>query len=117
MIMKATGKTLDQVLEILAEKSGLLGLSGVSGDIRDLEDSSSKRKHSCPFSLGRLRRRNPPTPRRLAGGTRRTDVVVFTGGIGENATNVRTAVCGNLQKLGIILDPTAKRKSKRRMPN
>src|SRR6185369_14219661 len=42
LIMKAEGKTLDEVLHTLAEKSGLLGLSGVSGDIRDLEEAAAK---------------------------------------------------------------------------
>ena len=36
------------------------------------------------------------------------DVIVFTGGIGENAAHVRTAVCANLEELGIVLDPQRK---------
>ena len=41
LIMQAEGKSLQQVLDTLAEKSGLLGLSGISGDVRDLEDAAA----------------------------------------------------------------------------
>ena len=105
IIMKATGQSLDQVLHDLAEKSGLLGLSGVSGDIRDLEEAASAGHARARLALdvfaAEIRRHLGGLLAELNG----ADVIVFTGGIGENARNVRTAVLGKLDRLGVRLDP------------
>lgn len=107
LIMKAEGKTLDEVLHVLAEKSGLLGLSGVSGDIRDLEEAAAKGNARARLALdvfsSEIRRHLGGMLVELGG----ADVIVFTGGIGENGVNVRTAVCADLNGLGIELDPQA----------
>jgi len=107
VIMQRTGKTLDEVLDDLAERSGLLGLSGVSGDIRDLEEAAARGNDRARLALdvfaAEIRRHLGGLLAELGG----ADVVVFTGGIGENATNVRAAVCGRLGRLGLILDPAA----------
>ncbi len=107
LIMKAEGKTLDEVLHVLAEKSGLLGLSGISGDIRDLEEAAAKGNVRARLALdvfsSEIRRHLGGMLVELGG----ADVIVFTGGIGENGVNVRTAVCADLNGLGIELDPQA----------
>jgi acetate kinase len=104
VIMKATGKSLDEVLDILAEKSGLLGLSGVSGDIRDLEEAAAKGNQRARLALdvftSEIRRHLGGLLVELGG----AEVIVFTGGIGENGVHIRTAVCENLSELGIQLD-------------
>src|SRR6185295_18634528 len=105
LIMKAEGKTLDEVLHTLAEKSGLLGLSGVSGDIRDLEEAAAKGSTRARLALDVF----TSEIRRELGGA---DVIVFTGGIGENGTHIRSAVCANLQELGIVLDDKANASAK-----
>jgi acetate kinase len=105
IVMKATGQTLDQVLDTLAEKSGLLGLSGVSGDIRDLEEAATAGNARARLALdvftAEIRRHLGGLLVELGG----ADVVVFTGGIGENGVNIRSEVCRDLQELGIELDP------------
>ncbi|MFO0905942.1 MAG: acetate/propionate family kinase [Pirellulales bacterium] len=105
VIMQATGKSLDEVLHDLAEKSGLLGLSGVSGDIRDLEEAAAQGHPRARLALdvfaAEIRRHLGGLLAELNG----ADVIVFTGGIGENAQHVRSAVVGNLTRLGIRLDP------------
>jgi len=105
VIMQATGKSLDEVLHDLAEKSGLLGLSGVSGDIRDLEEAAAQGHARARLALdvfaAEIRRHLGGLLAELNG----ADVIVFTGGIGENAQHVRTAVVGNLSRLGVRLDP------------
>ncbi|MFO0870764.1 MAG: acetate/propionate family kinase [Pirellulales bacterium] len=105
VIMRATGQTLEQVLHTLAEKSGLLGLSGVSGDIRDLEEAAASGNARARLALdvfaAEIRRHLGGVLAELNG----ADVVVFTGGIGENARAVRSAVVGQLDRLGIRLDP------------
>ncbi len=107
LIMQAYGQSLDEVLNILAEKSGLLGLSGVSGDIRDLEEAAAAGSSRARLALDLFTsdiRRNLGGMLATLGGA---DVIVFTGGIGENGVNIRTDVCGGLEDLGIVLDPIA----------
>jgi acetate kinase len=105
VIMRAEKKTLEQVLDTLAEKSGLLGLSGVSGDIRDLEEAAAKGHARARLALdvfaAEIRRHLGGLFFELGG----ADAIVFTGGIGENGVNVRTAVCSGLEGIGIALDP------------
>lgn len=105
LIMKAENKTLEEVLHTLAEKSGLLGLSGISGDIRDLEDAAAAGKQRARLALdvftSEIRRHLGGMLLELGG----AEAIVFTGGIGENGVNTRTAVCHNLKELGIELDP------------
>lgn len=104
VIMKATGKSLEELLDELAERSGLLGLSGVSGDIRDLEEAAAKGNANAQLALdvftSEIRRHLGGMLVELGG----ADVIVFTGGIGENGVGIRKAVCANLQELGIVLD-------------
>ena len=105
LIMRAEGKTLEQVLDTLAEKSGLLGLSGVSGDIRDLEEAAAKGHARARLALdvfaAEIRRHLGGLFFELGG----AEAIVFTGGIGENGSNIRTAVCTGLESIGIVLDP------------
>jgi acetate kinase len=106
-IMRGTGKSLDEVLVDLAENSGLLGLSGVSGDVRDLEEAAQTGNHRAQLALdvftSEVRRHLGGLLVELGG----LDVLVFTGGIGENGIGVRRAVCQHLEELGIVLDGQA----------
>jgi acetate kinase len=104
VVMQAQGLSLHQVLDTLAERSGLLGLSGISGDIRDLEEAAATGKARAQLALdvftAEIRRHLGGMLVELGG----ADVIVFTGGIGENSVNVRSGVCANLDPLGISLD-------------
>jgi len=104
LIIKHTGKSLDEVLDDLACRSGLLGLSGVSGDIRDLEQAAEDGNENAQLALDvyttEIRRHLGGLLVELGG----ADAIVFTGGIGENRDTVRAAVCQNLGELGIVLD-------------
>jgi acetate kinase len=105
VVMHATGQTLDQVLDDLAERSGLLGLSGVSGDVRDLEQAAAagntRAKLALDVFITSVRHYLGAYLVELGG----ADVIVFTGGIGENSQTVRANVCRDLNFLGIALDP------------
>jgi acetate kinase len=109
LIMRHTGMSLAEVLEELAERSGLLGLSGLSGDVRDLEDAAVKGHARARLALdvfaSDIRRALGAMLVELGG----AEAIVFTGGIGENAVNVRAAACADLEELGIVLDPAANR--------
>lgn len=104
VVMQATGKTMEQVLDDLACRSGLLGLSGVSGDMRDLEaaaaDGNSRAKLAIDTFVASIRNYLGAFLFELGA----LDAIVFTGGIGEKGKLVRTQVCANLTSVGIELD-------------
>ena len=112
LIMQAEGKSLHQVLDTLAEKSGLLGLSGISGDIRDLEEAAAQGKARAKLALdvfvAEIRRHLGGMLIELGG----VDAIVFTGGIGENGVGIRSGVCAGLEEFGIALNPSLNAKAK-----
>ena len=107
VLMRATGKSLEELLDDLACKSGLLGLSGVSGDIRDVREAAATGNERAKLALDvfhtDVRRDMGGLLVELGG----VDVIVFTGGIGENGVKTRKAVCADLGELGIELDDEA----------
>ncbi len=107
IIMKQTGKSLDEVLAELSGRSGLLGLSGTSGDLRDIEksagDGDARAKLAWDVFVAAVRHYLGAYLVELGG----ADAIVFTGGIGENRPAFRNAVCRDLEELGIVLDVKA----------
>jgi len=112
VVMKLTGKSLQEVLKMLASQSGLLGLSGLSGDIRDLaqaaKEGNTRAKLAIDVLASAVRHYIGAYLVELGG----ADVIVFTGGIGENRVEFRAAVLRNLEELGIVLDAAANRQAK-----
>jgi acetate kinase len=108
-LMQQTGKSLAEVLGTLASGSGLLGLSGVSGDLRDIAEAAAAGNARAQLTIdvfaANTRHYLGAYLVELGG----ADVIVFTGGIGENRAEFRAAVCGNLAELGIVLDPDLNR--------
>ncbi len=112
-VARASGQTADQVLDALNKKSGLLGLSGLSNDMRTLEVAAAEGHERARLALEVF---CFVLARQLAGlvvSLGRLDALVFTGGIGENSTLVREAVLGHLGFLGLALDPVANLKAVR----
>jgi acetate kinase len=109
LVMEQTGKSFSEVLGVLATQSGLLGLSSVSGDIRDVaaaaEAGNDRARLALEVFVASVRHYLGAYLVELGG----ADTLVFTGGIGENRPAIRTAVCENLAELGILLDPQANR--------
>jgi acetate kinase len=105
VILRETGKSLDEVLSILANKSGLEGLSGAGCDLRDIEEAANKGNARALLAIdvfvAAIRHFLGAYLLELNG----ADAIVFTGGIGENSVRIRTAVCRDLDWLGITLDP------------
>jgi acetate kinase len=105
-LMRATGKTLGQVLDDLANRSGLLGISG-HNDLRDIEAAAAggdeRSRLAFDVFVASVRHYLGAYLLLLGG----ADAVVFTGGIGENSAAIRAAVCANLDWFGIALDPAA----------
>ncbi len=104
VIMKRTGKSLEEVLDDLACRSGLLGLSGVAADVRDVSEAAEQGNAQAQLALdvfaGAVRQYLGAYLVELGG----ADVIVFTGGIGENRSEFRAKVCEGLEELGIVLD-------------
>lgn len=112
VVMKRTGLSLEEVLNILATQSGLLGLSGVSTDLRDIMEAAAQGNRRAQLAIDVF----VAAIRRYVGGSLvelgGADVLVFTGGIGENQPQIRTAVCRNLEELGILLDDDKNRQAR-----
>lgn len=104
VVMAATGQSLEDVLEELAEESGLKGLSGKSGDIRELETAAAGGNKRAQLALDvfttAIRHYLGAYLVELGG----ADMIAFTGGIGENCAAVRRRVCAGLTEFGIALD-------------
>jgi len=103
VIMKRTGLTFEQVLTEMSSKGGLLGISGLSGDCRDLEEASARGHDRAEKALKLFEasiRSYVGSYMALLGGA---DVIVFTGGIGENSDRIRANVCRNMEWAGVEL--------------
>ncbi len=103
VLLRGTGKTLDEILDVLANHSGLLGLSGFN-DLRDIEAAAAKGEAKAKIALDVFvasARHYLGAYLLLLGGS---DAIVFTGGIGENSVAMRSAVCRDLAWFGIALD-------------
>jgi acetate kinase len=116
LIMQRTGLSLEDVLSHLANQGGLLGLSGLSGDIRDLESAAAGGHAQAQLALdvytSEVRRHLGSLLVALGG----ADALVFTGGIGENSATIRQAVCRDLGPLGIALDTDRNAQARGEMP-
>jgi acetate kinase len=96
-----TREELDQMLE---HESGLLGLSGLSADVRELEASGSE---SARLALAVFSYRVATAVGAMATALDGLDALVFTAGVGEHSASVRAAVCERLGHLGVELDQAA----------
>jgi acetate kinase len=103
VLLRETGKTLEQLLDDLANRSGLLGLSGYN-DLRDIEEDAARggpvSQQAIDVFVAAVRHYLGAYLLLLNG----ADAIVFTGGIGENSARMRDAVCANLDWFGIGLD-------------
>ncbi|MBI3411294.1 MAG: acetate/propionate family kinase [Planctomycetes bacterium] len=97
----------EELMDLLYRKSGLLGLSGISSDVRDLLASD---RPEAAQAVDYFVYRVATHVGALAAGLGGLDGVVFTGGIGENAALIRERVCDQLRWLGIDLDRAANEK-------
>ena len=96
-----TREALDRMLE---HESGLLGLSGISGDVRELEASDAE---GARLALAVFAYRVALAVGAMATALRGLDALVFTAGVGEHSALVRSAVCERLGHLGVVLDQEA----------
>ena len=101
------GMSIDEIDNALNKKSGLLGISGLSSDMRDIEKAASEGHARSQLAREVLLHRTLKYIGAYAIELGRVDAIVFTGGIGENAIDFRASVVQRLTILGITLDATA----------
>ena len=91
--------SLDQLAEVLDHQSGLLGVSGVSGDVREVEQAAAAGNQRAALSLRMFARRAAEGIAAAATALTQLDALVFTGGIGENAGDLRADI---VRRLGVV---------------
>jgi acetate kinase len=103
-LQQARGMSVGEVQTLLYTQSGLLGVSGISSDVRELlANPSPGARLALDYFAYRIAREAGALAVSLGG----LDAVVFTAGIGEHAAPVRAAVCEHLAWLGLALDAVA----------
>jgi acetate kinase len=104
-IMQKTGQSAEEVLNVLNNKSGMLGVSGFSSDLRDIESEAEQGNERAELALevfaSRIHKYIGSYAARMAG----IDAIIFTAGIGENSTAVRERVLRGLEFMGVYWDP------------
>ena len=103
-IQKAEGVTADEVDKILNKESGLLGVSGVSSDCRDICSEAEKGNYRAKLALKILVHNIKKIVGSYVAEMNGVDALVFTAGIGENDRQIREDVCKNMSFLGIEID-------------
>ncbi|MFC5848519.1 acetate kinase [Deinococcus petrolearius] len=106
-VARQSGLSLSEVTGALNRESGLLGLSGLASDMRELEDAAGRGHEGARLALDVFVYRLAGTVAQMAAALGRVDGLVFTGGIGENSTYVRAATLERLGFLGFSLDEEA----------
>ena len=100
--MLEEGMNHDEIQHLLYKESGLKGLSGISGDVRELLASKAP---SARLALDYFAYRVAQSITSLCVCLQGLDAIVFTAGVGENSPPTRADICAHLQWLGVVLDP------------
>jgi acetate kinase len=104
-LMDAEGWDTDEIRRQLIEESGMRGISGVSGDLRDVEAAAMEGDDNARLAMDtffyQVKKHIGAYIAALGG----VDAIAFTGGIGEKSPTARAAICDGLEWQGILLDP------------
>lgn len=104
-LMEKTGKSAEGILDILNKKSGMLGVSGFSSDLRDIVTEATKGNERAQLALDVFANRIHKYIGSYAARMNGVDAIIFTAGIGENSEVIREKVLSGLQFMGIYMDP------------
>ncbi len=103
-LMNKYGYSIDEMLNILNKKSGMLGISGVSSDFRDLGKAASEGNERAQLALDMFHYWVAKTAGAYAAAMNGVDAIVFTAGVGENSADTRAAICEYFGYLGVKID-------------
>ncbi len=115
-LMKTKGYTADEMESILNKKSGLLGISGISNDLRDVKAAAAEGNARAALAIKILVNGIKKHIGSYAAEMNGLDAVVFTAGIGENDDNLRRMVCESMSFLGIEIDEEKNKNIPRGVP-
>jgi acetate kinase len=102
--LEERGFSYKELNSILNKKSGLLGLSGISNDLRDLEAAAEKGHQAAQEALEVYAYRIRKYVGAYTANLIKVDALVFTGGIGQNGWKMRERICHRLENIGIFMD-------------
>lgn len=103
-LMEKTGLDAQEVVEVLNKKSGLLALSGISNDLRDIE-AEAKTNSRAQLALDIFAERIHQYIGSYAAQMGGVDAIIFTAGVGENSDTVRAKILNGLEFMGVYWDP------------
>lgn len=106
-LMKETGMSFEEIINVLNKQSGLYGVSGVSSDSRDIEDGIAAGNERCILAQKLFVNRVVGYIAKLWCELKEVDAICFAGGIGENSIMTRKQIIEGLSPLGIVLDEEA----------
>ena len=109
-LMNKYGMDIDQMLNILNKKSGVLGVSGVSSDFRDLDSASSDGNDRAALALEMFQYWVAKVVGSYVAAMNGVDAIVFTAGVGENSKETRKAISNYFGYLGVTIDDEANSK-------
>lgn len=105
--------TVDEAINYLNKKSGVLGISGVDSDVRTVENEAANGNERCKLALDMI----SYTVKKFIGSymavLNGADALIFAGGIGENGPEMRESIASGLESLGIVLDKDKNKNFKR----
>ena len=104
-VMNKYGMSADECLNMLNKKSGVLALSGVSSDFRDIENGAEEGNENCALALEKFAYEVRKYIGSYAAALGGLDCLVFTAGVGENSASMRARICEGLEFLGVKIDP------------
>lgn len=104
-LMEKTDKSAEEVLDVLNKKSGMLGVSGFSSDLRDIVEEAEKGNDRAQLALDVFANRIHKYIGSYAARMNGVDAIIFTAGIGENSSIIRAKVLEGLQFMGVYMDP------------
>ena len=104
-LMKQYNLSMDEMMTILNKKSGVLGISGVSSDFRDLDDAAAEGNQRAALAVEVFAYKVRKMIGEYAAAMGGVDAVIFTAGVGENSADLRLRFVDGLQFMGISIDP------------
>ena len=110
-LLKNADVDAEELNEILNSKSGLLGISGVSNDVREILERVEKGDRRCRLAIDMFTYRIKKWIGAYAAALKGFDVLIFTAGIGENSPHIRSMICEGLDFMGVKLDEEKNKKA------
>ncbi len=104
-LMDVRNMTAEEVNEVMNKKSGVLGISGVSSDFRDLDKAAAEGNERAQLAIDLFCYKVTKRIGSAAAGMGGIDVVIFTAGVGENSADLRAKIVSGLEFIGIAIDP------------